>query len=82
MKVANSGWSTARHPGKEFLGWRDAKTRSETTIPLGAELKLRAGREGPSSGASCRREGTVNKAHRLVLQPAVVCLRPPRMKKS
>lgn len=47
-----------------------------------SQPQLRAGGEGPSSGASCRSEGTVNKAHRLVLQPAVVCLRPPRMKKS
>lgn len=47
-----------------------------------SQPQLRAGREGPSSGAGCCSEGTVNKGHRLVLQPAVVCLRPPRMKKS
>lgn len=43
---------------------------------------FRAAREGPSAGARCRSEGTDNKAHRLVLQPAVLCLRPPRLKKS
>lgn len=39
-------------------------------------------REGQSIRASCLSEGTVNKPHRQVLQPPVMCLRPPRLKRG
>lgn len=75
QQLVNDETSRKRVPG---VARRENRFRDNDSIR--SQPQLRAGRE--SSGASCRSEGTVNKAHWLVLQPAVVCLGPPRMKKS
>lgn len=56
---------------------RDTETLWDGTVKLSTTQG-----EGQSIRASCRSEGTVNKPHRQVLQPPVVCLRPPTLKRG